>query len=140
MNVQEGRWKWRTWNELLRSQRKIKRSLLAAVLLSLLVCVCPRWVRNWRIRYTYIRLCHDVIRRHDALTVGSIQSRIVPELRHFHWLLKIKNQLNWRNLKTILRGTDPTVGATAPLFPNLFIIKLRSRTQDVIALGFFNNC
>ena len=26
----------------------------------------------------------------------------------------MNNQLNWRDLKTILRGTDPTVNATAP--------------------------
>ena len=27
-----------------------------------------------------------------ALTVGSVQSRIVPKLRHFHWLLKLNKQ------------------------------------------------
>ena len=30
--------------------------------------------------------------------VGSVPRRIVPELRNFNWLLKINNQLNWRNL------------------------------------------
>ena len=44
---------------------------------------------------------------------GSVPSRIVPKLRHFHWLLKMNNQLNRRNSKTILHGTDPTVSATA---------------------------
>ena len=29
-----------------------------------------------------------------ALTVGSAPRRIVPELRHFHWLLKMNNQSN----------------------------------------------
>ena len=29
-----------------------------------------------------------------ALTVGSVPRRIVPELRHFHWLLKMNNQSN----------------------------------------------
>ena len=38
--------------------------------------------------------------------------RIVTKLRHFHCLLKINNQLNLRNLGTILRGTDPTINAT----------------------------
>ena len=52
-----------------------------------------------------------------ALTVGSVPRRIVPELRHFRWLLKINNQSNWRNSGTILRGTDPTVSATAPQCP-----------------------
>ena len=27
-----------------------------------------------------------------ALTVGSVPRRIIPELRHFHWLLKMNNQ------------------------------------------------
>ena len=27
-----------------------------------------------------------------ALTVESVPRRIVPELRHFHWLLKMNNQ------------------------------------------------
>ena len=49
-----------------------------------------------------------------ALTVGSVPRTIVPKLGHFHWLLKMNNQLNWHNLGTILRGTDPTVSATAP--------------------------
>ena len=43
---------------------------------------------------------------------------IVPKLRHFHWWLKMNNQLNWRRrLGTILRGTDPTVSATTPRSP-----------------------
>ena len=29
-----------------------------------------------------------------ALTVGLVPRRIVPELRHFHWLLKMNNQSN----------------------------------------------
>ena len=29
-----------------------------------------------------------------ALTVGSVPRRIVPELRHFNWLLKMNNQSN----------------------------------------------
>ena len=29
-----------------------------------------------------------------ALTVGSVPRRIVPNLRHFHWFLKMNNQLN----------------------------------------------
>ena len=29
-----------------------------------------------------------------ALTVGSVPHRIVPELRHFYWLLKMNNQSN----------------------------------------------
>ena len=29
-----------------------------------------------------------------ALTVGSVPRRVVPELRHFNWLLKINNQSN----------------------------------------------
>ena len=29
-----------------------------------------------------------------ALTVGSAPREIVPELRHFHWLLKMNNQSN----------------------------------------------
>ena len=29
-----------------------------------------------------------------ALTVGSVSRRIGPELRHFHWLLKMNNQSN----------------------------------------------
>ena len=48
-----------------------------------------------------------------ALTVGSVPRRIVPELRHFHWLLKMNNRSNRRNSKTVLRGTDPIVSATA---------------------------
>ena len=49
-----------------------------------------------------------------ALTVASAPRRIVPELRHFHWPLKMNNQSNRRNEKTVLRGTDPIVSATAP--------------------------
>ena len=37
-----------------------------------------------------------------ALTVRSVPRRIVPEWRHFHWFLKINNQSNWRNSKTVL--------------------------------------
>ena len=44
-----------------------------------------------------------------ALTVGSVPRRIVPELRHCHWLLKMNNQSNSCTSKTILCGTDPTV-------------------------------
>ena len=44
----------------------------------------------------------------------TVPRRIVPKLRHFHWLLKMNNQRNCRNLGTTLRGTDPTVSATAP--------------------------
>ena len=29
-----------------------------------------------------------------ALTVGSVTRRIVSELRHFHWLMKMNNQSN----------------------------------------------
>ena len=29
-----------------------------------------------------------------ALTIGSAPRRIVPKLRHFHWLLKMNNQCN----------------------------------------------
>ena len=29
-----------------------------------------------------------------ALTVGSVPRRIVQELRHFHWLLKMNNRSN----------------------------------------------
>ena len=29
-----------------------------------------------------------------ALTVGSVPRTIVPELRHFHWLLKTNNRSN----------------------------------------------
>ena len=50
----------------------------------------------------------------SILTVGSVprtMTRIVPKLRHFHWLLKMNNQLNLRNLGTILRASDPTVSA-----------------------------
>ena len=36
-------------------------------------------------------------------------NEIVRKLRHFRWLLKINNQLNWRNLGKILHGMDPTV-------------------------------
>ena len=38
-----------------------------------------------------------VISRYEgavALTVGSAPRSIVPELRHFHWLLKMNYQLN----------------------------------------------
>ena len=62
--------------------------------------------------YTYIQLSGH--QGAVALTVGSVPRRIVPKLRHFHRLLKMNNQLKWRNLGTILRGTDPTVSATAP--------------------------
>ena len=37
-------------------------------------------------------------------------------LRNFHWLLKMNNLLNVCNLRTILRGTDPTVGTTPPWY------------------------
>ena len=52
-----------------------------------------------------------------ALTVGSVPRRTVPELRHFHCWLKMNNQSNLRTFlrqKIVLRGTDPTVSATAP--------------------------
>ena len=39
--------------------------------------------------------------------------RIVPELRHFNWLLKMNNQCNLRNLGTTLRWPGRTVSATA---------------------------
>ena len=29
-----------------------------------------------------------------APTVGSVSRRVVPELRHFRWLLKMNNQSN----------------------------------------------
>ena len=49
-----------------------------------------------------------------ALTVGSVPRRIVSKLkRHFHWLLKMSNQLNLRVSGTILCGADSTVSATA---------------------------
>ena len=61
-----------------------------------------------------VQRTHEVDLGAVALTVGSVPRRIVPELRHFHWLLKMNNQSNWRsNTKTILRGTDPTASATA---------------------------
>ena len=54
-----------------------------------------------------------------ALTVGSVQRRIIPNLCQFHWLFIFNNQKKWRNnLGTILRGTDPDVSATAPCSPN----------------------
>ena len=49
-----------------------------------------------------------------AVALGSVPRRIVPELRHFHWPLKMNNQSNSRNSKTVLRGTDPIASATAP--------------------------
>ena len=49
-----------------------------------------------------------------ALTIGSVRRRIVPKVRHFHWLLKMNAQLNRLNLGTILYGTYRTVSATAP--------------------------
>ena len=52
------------------------------------------------------------------LTVASVPRRIVPKLGHFNWLLKMNNQLNCHNLGTILRGTHPTVSATAPRIPS----------------------
>ena len=51
-----------------------------------------------------------------ALTVGSVPRRIGPKLRQFDWLFIFNNQWKWRNLGTILRGTDPTISATAPDF------------------------
>ena len=48
------------------------------------------------------------------LEVGLVPRRIVPKLCHFQWLLKMNLLSNWRNLGPILRGTDPTVSATAP--------------------------
>ena len=50
-----------------------------------------------------------------ALTVGSVPSRIVPKWRQFDWLFLFNNQRKWRHLGTILRGTDPTVSAPAPI-------------------------
>ena len=40
-----------------------------------------------------------------ALTVGSVPRRILPKLRHLHWLLK-NNRLNLRNLGTIIYTLD----------------------------------
>ena len=42
-----------------------------------------------------IECYHDGVKTSGtvALTVGSVQRRLVPELRHFHWLLKI-NQMD----------------------------------------------
>ena len=48
-----------------------------------------------------------------ALTIWWVARRIVFELRQFDWLFIFNNQLKWRNSGTILRGTDPTVNATA---------------------------
>ena len=48
-----------------------------------------------------------------ALKVGSAPRRNVPKVRQFNLLFIFNNQWNWRNLATTLRGTDPTVSATA---------------------------
>ena len=61
---------------------------------------------------------HNCFQGDVALTVGLVPHRIVPKLRHLHWLLKMNNQFNWHNLGTMLCGTDPTVSATAPCILN----------------------
>ena len=60
--------------------------------------------------------CPPILQGAVALTVGSVPRKTVLELRNFHWLLKMNNQSDWRDSKTVLRGTDPIVGATAPGF------------------------
>ena len=45
---------------------------------------------------------HNLNQGAVALTVWSVPRRIVPKLRHFHWLLKMNYQWKWRNLGTIL--------------------------------------
>ena len=65
------------------------------------------------------------------MVVGLVPRRIVPELRHFHWLLKMNNQSNWRHSKTVLRGTDPTVSATAPKV-SCCVVKRRSQWDSVL--------
>ena len=32
-------------------------------------------------------------------------------LRHWHWLLTMNDQSNWRNSKMVLRGTNPIASA-----------------------------
>ena len=49
-----------------------------------------------------------------ALTIGSVPRRTVFELRQFDCLFIFNNQWKLRNSGTILRGTNPTVSATAP--------------------------
>ena len=53
-----------------------------------------------------------------ALTIGSVPRRTVFELRQFDWLFIFNNQWKSRHSGTILRGTDPTVSATAPRIPH----------------------
>ena len=52
-----------------------------------------------------------------VLTIGSVPRRTVFELRQFFWLFIFNDRWKWRNSGTILRGTDPTVSATAPWKP-----------------------
>ena len=49
-----------------------------------------------------------------ALMVGSVPRRIVFKLRQSNWSLIFNNQWKWRNLGTILRGTDSTDSARRP--------------------------
>ena len=49
-----------------------------------------------------------------ALTIGSVPRRTVFEWRQFDWLFIFNNQWKLRHSGTILRGTNPTVSATAP--------------------------
>ena len=49
-----------------------------------------------------------------ALTIGSVPRRTILELRQFDWLFIFNNQWKWRNSGMILRGTNPTISATAP--------------------------
>ena len=45
-------------------------------------------------QYKIIKVAHSFRRAGAvALTVGSVPRRIVPKLRHFHWL-KMNNELN----------------------------------------------
>ena len=69
---------------------------------------------RWSVRASVC--CRDGEQGAVALTIGSAPHRTVFELRQFDWLFIFNNQWKRCNSGTILRGTDPTVSATAPWY------------------------